>query len=104
MIEKAFFGSFSPQFYAEGVSIHFLEILDRIQYPDARLLATLVFGGGKQAKIDIASMDYFYANNLSKLGLLVPRSSNSNFSTFQILAIASQFIEFAWPDEYTQQP
>jgi hypothetical protein len=117
MIEKAFFSAFDPKFYKLGMNAHFMEILAKIQYPEARFLAEQLQERNKRARHfdtndfegniayrriepGIADREIFHAQQLNKLGLLHNRNHTRSRETYLLLPIAEDFVEFVWDNSF----
>lgn len=111
MLFNAFFRSFDPKFYRDGMNRHLMALAEELEYPEARLLARRLrefkadraqdLNARPIGLIQFASTEFTLARKLEVLELVKLREDRPGDMTWTIILfeVGEALIEFAWDAE-----
>ena len=110
MLFNAFFRSFEPRFYKDGMNQHLMAIAEKLEYPEARFLAAKIREVKvlKQKNMNIlpivevtlGSREYTLARKLEDLELVKLQAKGGGVEQNMIVfEIGEALMEFIWEDE-----
>lgn len=97
IIWEALNNSFNPQFYKDGLYRILWRMVEKLEYPDFRVLRQLIDGTYQMGIIPANAMDVFFAKRLVAERLLDEKTLSDGRLQFQGAPVALQLLEFISP-------